>query len=106
MNHISVQELKERINNGEVLHIVDCREELEFEENNMGATIPLPLSQLNMMDATPIEHLEDEEIIVHCRSGQRSMQACMILEQMGFKNTTNVDGGFLAWIEAFGDEKI
>ncbi len=105
MNHISVAELKERLTAGEQLNIIDCREEDEYNERNIGAVL-LPLSQLNIMDAEPIEHLKDQEIIVHCRSGKRSMQACIILEQLGFQNTVNVDGGILAWIENYGEEKI
>ena len=105
MNHINVTDLKARLDNGEKLHIIDCREEDEFNEKNIGA-IFLPLSQLNTMDAEPIEDLKDQEIIVHCRSGKRSMQACMILEQLGFQNTVNVDGGILAWIENYGDVQI
>ena len=37
--------------------------------------------------------------ILYCRSGNRSGQACMILESIGFKNVTNVLGGMLAWQE-------
>jgi rhodanese-related sulfurtransferase len=45
----------------------------------------------------PIEDWKDDEIIVHCRSGMRSMQACMMLEQMGFSKLVNLEGGILAW---------
>lgn len=105
MEHINVIDLKSRLDNGEELHIIDCREQDEYDEKNIGALL-LPLSQLNQMDAEPIEHLKDKEIIVHCRSGKRSMQACMILEQLGFERTVNVDGGILAWIENHGEATI
>ena len=55
------------------------------------------------MQIEDLEDMKEEEVIIHCRSGQRSMMACMILDQMGFKNTTNVTGGILAWKEKFGD---
>lgn len=105
MNHITVQELKERLDAGEVLKIIDCREEDEYNEKNIGAQL-LPLSQLNNMDADEIEDWKEDEVIVHCRSGKRSIQACMLLETMGFQHTVNVEGGILAWIEQFGDTKI
>jgi rhodanese-related sulfurtransferase len=54
------------------------------------------------MQIEDLENLRDEEVIIHCRSGQRSMMACMVLDQMGFKNTYNVTGGILKWKEKFG----
>ena len=44
-----------------------------------------------------IDDWKDKEVIVHCRSGVRSLQACAMLEQMGFANTKNLTGGILAW---------
>lgn len=105
MKHISVQELKQRLDAGEALHIIDCREQDEYDIDNLGVKL-LPLSQLSMMDADDIEDWKEEEVIVHCRSGKRSMQACLLLETMGFQKTTNVDGGILAWREHFGEQKI
>jgi rhodanese-related sulfurtransferase len=46
-----------------------------------------------------IEPLKDEEVILYCRSGNRSGQAAMTLEMMGFTNTKNLTGGMLAWQE-------
>ena len=54
------------------------------------------------MQLDDLEDLKDEEVIVHCRSGQRSMVACMVLDTMGFRNTKNLAGGILAWKEKFG----
>ena len=57
------------------------------------------------MQIEDLEHLRDEEVIVHCRSGKRSMMACMVLDQMGFTNTYNLEGGILAWQEKYGKER-
>ena len=57
------------------------------------------------MQIEEIEDLKEEEIIIHCRSGQRSMMACMFLDTLGFKNTKNLIGGVLAWQEKFGSGK-
>jgi rhodanese-related sulfurtransferase len=54
------------------------------------------------MDIEPIEGLKDEEVILYCRSGNRSGQAALILDGMGFKNTKNLAGGMLAWKERIG----
>jgi rhodanese-related sulfurtransferase len=101
MTTITVTALKERLDNGEKLHLIDVREPAEYAEKNMGATL-IPLGKIMSMQIDELEDLRTEEIIIHCRSGMRSMQACMMLEQMGFTNTVNVEGGILAWTAQFG----
>ncbi|MCF1714009.1 rhodanese-like domain-containing protein [Flavihumibacter sp. RY-1] len=101
MDIISVEELKARMDAGEKLHIIDVREPEEFEAFNIGAKL-IPLGRFQMMDVDELMPLKDEEVIVHCRSGKRSMTACLILDSMGFTNTKNVEGGMLAWQEKFG----
>lgn len=96
MNIITVQELKYRIDKGDNLRIIDVREPNEYAEFNIGGQL-LPLGQIANMQVDSIEDFKDEELIIHCRAGSRSMQACMILEQLGFKNVVNVTGGMLAW---------
>lgn len=105
MNHITVEALKARLDAGEALKIIDVREPNEIAEFNIGA-LPLPLSKITQMDVEPLEGMEAEELIIHCRSGVRSQQACQILETMGYTNTVNVTGGILAWIEKYQDAKI
>jgi rhodanese-related sulfurtransferase len=51
------------------------------------------------MQLDEIEDMKDQPIYVYCRSGNRSGQACLILETAGFTNTINVAGGMLAWQE-------
>lgn len=51
------------------------------------------------MQIEEIEDFKDSEIVVYCRSGMRSMQACMMLETAGFRNLANLTGGMLAWEE-------
>ena len=101
MENITPEELKQRIESGEELNIVDVREPHEHEEFNIGGTL-LPLGQIRAMQVDEIEDLKDKEVIVYCRSGGRSGQAAMILETMGFQNIKNLTGGLLAWQEKFG----
>ncbi len=105
MKEITVEELKQRVDNGEELNIIDVREPAEYEEYNIGAKL-LPLGMIMGMQFDEIEDLKDQEVIIHCRSGKRSMQACMVLEQVGFANTVNVIGGVMAWQEKYGNEKV
>ncbi|XZF15363.1 rhodanese-like domain-containing protein [Chitinophagaceae bacterium MMS25-I14] len=101
MQEITVTELKERLDAGEKLNIIDVREPDEYAEYNIGVKL-VPLGQIMSMQVDDLEPLKNEELIIHCRSGKRSMQACMMLETMGFTNVKNVTGGILAWQEKFG----
>ena len=101
MNSITVQELKGRLDKGETVHLLDVREPHERAEFNIGGEF-VPLGRVGAMDVDEIEPWKDEEIVVYCRSGNRSGQACMILEQMGFAHVSNLSGGMLAWESVFG----
>ncbi len=101
MKNISVEELKARMDAGEPLHVIDVREPAEYAEFNIGATL-LPLGQIMGLQIESIEDLKDEEVILHCKAGARSMQAAMMLEQAGFTNVVNVVGGMNDWRMKFG----
>ena len=98
MNTISVSELKERMHAGEKINLLDVREPAENAEFNIGGKL-LPLGNILSMQVEEIEELKNEEVICYCRSGQRSMQAALMLETMGFSNVKNLTGGMLAWQE-------
>ena len=89
MQTISVEELKKRLDAGEALHLLDVREPHEHADFNIGGTL-LPLGRVQQMDTDEIEAWKDEEVIVYCRSGNRSGQASMILETAGFTNIKNL----------------
>ncbi|GAA0544813.1 rhodanese-like domain-containing protein [Chitinophaga japonensis] len=101
MENITPEELKQRMDKGEELHIVDVREPQEHEEFNIGGVL-VPLGDIRAMQVDELEDLKDKEVIVYCRSGNRSGQAAMILETMGFQNVKNLTGGMLAWQEKIG----
>jgi len=92
---ITVQELKERLDKGETLNLFDVREPNEYEQDNIGATL-IPLGEL-MYRVDELDGLQDEEVIVHCRSGARSAHAQQILEENGFTNVRNLIGGMLEY---------
>lgn len=101
MKNITVEELKAKMDAGEKFHLIDVREPHEYAESNMGGKL-IPLGKIQTMQIDDIEDLKEDEVIVHCRSGHRSMMACMVLEQLGFQNTSNLTGGILAWEEKYG----
>jgi rhodanese-related sulfurtransferase len=104
MKSITVEELKQKMDSGEKINLIDVREPHEYEEANLGGLL-VPLSKVQTMQVDELEHMKEEEVFVHCRSGKRSQMACMVLDQMGFKDTYNVEGGILAWQEKFGSTK-
>jgi rhodanese-related sulfurtransferase len=101
MQIITPEELKARKDAGEQINLVDVRQPSENSEFNIGGTL-VPLDKIQSMLIEDIEDLKDQEIIFYCRSGNRSGQACLILEMLGFKNVKNLAGGMLAWQEKFG----
>jgi len=100
MQTISVDELKARIDKGEIPHLLDVREDHERAEFNIGGT-HLALGKVQTMQFDDIEDWKDDEVIVYCRSGNRSGIASLFMEQVGFKNIVNLTGGMLAWQEKF-----
>ncbi len=92
---LSVTELKQRLDAGEDLFILDVREPYEYQIGNIGGklmpmnTVPLRLEEIN----------REREVVVHCRSGARSQRVAEYLKQMGYEKVCNVSGGILAWSE-------
>ena len=96
MQPISVEELKARLDAGESFHLLDVREPSEHADFNIGGTL-LPLGKIQTMQTDDIDGWKDEEVICYCRSGNRSGQACLMLETAGFTNIKNLTGGMMAW---------
>ncbi len=96
---ISVIKLKQRMDAGEPINLLDVRESFEFDEFNLNGKL-IPLGELpGRLDE--IEDWKDQEIIVHCRSGKRSATAQQFLLQSGFQNVRNLIGGVLDWQKEF-----
>lgn len=96
MKSISVQALKPLLDSNPKLNLLDVRELQERLEFNIGGT-HLPLGKIMSFQIDEIEDLKDEEWYVYCRSGMRSLQACIFLEQAGFSKVINIEGGMTAW---------
>jgi rhodanese-related sulfurtransferase len=101
MQAITVEELKARLDAGESLHLLDVREPSEHAEFNIGGVL-LPLGKIQTMQTDEIEGWKDDEVIVYCRSGNRSGQASLMLETFGFSNIKNLTGGMMAWQDRIG----
>lgn len=92
---ISPQDLKKRISDpNDTFILVDVRQPDEHEEARIDGDMLIPLASL----ATQFETLpRDQDLVIYCRSGRRSQQACLALCDAGFARVFNVTGGILAW---------
>lgn len=95
--NITCSDVRFRLDKGEKFNFIDVREEWEYEEVNIGAKL-IPLGDLPSR-ISEIEHMKNEEIIVHCKSGARSGRAKKFLNSQGFTNVRNMEGGITAYLE-------
>jgi len=95
MKEISVQELKDKKDQGEEFQLIDVREDFEYEMSNLDG-ISIPLGGI-LIETDKID--KSIPVVVMCRSGKRSAAAIMQLEQKGYTNLYNLKGGILAWVE-------
>ncbi len=101
MTTTTAEEIKFRMDAGEELHLLDVREPHEHAEFNIGGVL-LPLGKIQVMQVEDIEDWKNAEIVCYCRSGNRSMQACLMLETFGFTNVKNLLGGMMDWQQKYG----
>lgn len=76
------------------LRVIDVREMREIAQGTISNAVPLPLATLPVRLS---EFAPDEKLVIICRSGARSAQACMFLQQQGFTNAFNLRGGMIGW---------
>ena len=98
IKQIEPLELESKIKENKSTILVDCREQTEWDESHVDGFTLIPLS--NFEQSLEILKNKNEDIHIMCRSGKRSMNACMFLEENGYENLYNVSGGILAWKEA------
>lgn len=92
---ISAEEAKERLDSGDALVLVDVRTKEEFDAGHIESALLLPNEEI--LDSPP-ELLPDKnaEILIYCRSGNRSAQAAKKLVAMGYTNVYDF-GGIIDW---------
>lgn len=93
---ISPAELKQRLADGDDVVLLDVRQPEEHSEKHIPNSILIPLGELPAR-LDEIEQYRNRELIVYCRSGNRSGQACLFLSMQGFVNPVNLAGGMLQW---------
>lgn len=96
VSEINVQELKSKLDNNEDFLLLDVRQANELEVSKIDAAVNIEMNTVpNVID----DFDESKEIVVMCRSGMRSMQVAVFLQNQGFENVKNLRGGILAWAD-------
>ncbi|WP_348688555.1 MBL fold metallo-hydrolase [Zunongwangia profunda] len=89
INRITAEELEQKMNQDIV--IIDVRKKSEFDSEHIEGVVNVPLNQINQyLEKFP----KEQEFVLHCAGGYRSMIAASILQQRGWSQLTDVIGGF------------
>ena len=98
---VQITQIRDLLKNEEF--IIDVREKGEYERGHIKGVKNIPFSEIrDRLDEIP----KDKKVYLHCRSAQRSYNACLALGHLGFDNIYNVSGGFMgiSFYEYFHDQ--
>jgi rhodanese-related sulfurtransferase len=95
MEEITSTELKQRLDNGDDIQLIDVREDNEVAISRIPNSIHIPLAQV----LTRMNEIDPKrETVVHCKMGGRSARAIEALQRSGFTGKlTNLKGGIIGW---------
>ena len=111
IKQISSEQLKTQLQDSG-LYIIDVREKYEYSDGNIPGSILIQRGFLEFKiakdefweDKTLKMPTQDQKIILYCRSGARGSLATKSLQEMGYTNVINLDGGYLNWISTYPSE--
>lgn len=91
--NISAEQLEEMLAD-DTVQLIDVREPKEFAEGFIPGAVNIPLGQLE----SRLQEIDPEKkVIVYCRSGRRSVSAANLLQEKGYKDIYNLQGGIINW---------
>ena len=93
---VTPRDVKQMLDRKEDFYFIDCRLPNEHQITHIEGAELIPLQQMNQ-HADKLQKNRDRKIVVHCKSGGRSMQFTQALRQAGFKDVKSMAGGILLW---------
>jgi rhodanese-related sulfurtransferase len=94
INEIDSESLQGRIASGEDVLLVDIRTPAEIAQGAIPDAMQLPM---HLIPIRISELPKDRDVVLYCRSGARSYQACAYMMQQGYDRVLNLRGGIIAW---------
>lgn len=85
--------------------IIDVRERNEYELSHLNTSVNIPMSEIReRINEVP----KDRPVYIHCKSGQRSYNVCLLLKHLGFDNIYNISAGYMgiSFFEYFNDKTM
>ena len=99
VREVTIADIKPRLDAGERFHLIDVREDHEWEKGHLPGATHLGRGIIER-DIEKLIPDHSAEIVLYCGGGYRSAMAADNLQQMGYTNVKSMDGGFRAWKEA------
>ncbi|PCJ19547.1 MAG: molybdenum cofactor biosynthesis protein MoeB [Candidatus Cloacimonadota bacterium] len=100
-DEISIEDLKTKMSEQNPPLVIDCREQAEIDQGKMNFTKHIALGDIkNGTDDLD----KNQEIVIQCRSGVRSLSALAVMKAEGFTNLKSLAGGIIAWADKYGLE--
>ena len=96
-DEITVQELKAKLDKKEKITLVDVREDAEWEYSHLDGAVHHPMSLLEEENLGPLK--AEQNLVLYCRSGGRSLMATHFLKGKGFKSVVSLKRGLKGWAE-------
>jgi rhodanese-related sulfurtransferase len=94
VNEIDSESLSQRLTDTEDVLLVDIRTPAEIAQGLIPDALQLPM---HLIPVRLSEIPKDRDVVIYCRSGARSYQACAYLMQQGYNRVLNLRGGIIAW---------
>ena len=97
IKHITAESLKQLIDSGEKLQLLDVRTPAEYKQQHISKALNIDVFKANFEELCQSKFDKSKPILLYCRSGQRSMNAARKLDKNGFEQIYNLKGGMMAW---------
>ena len=99
ISETNVEEVKDKLDRGDKLHLVDVREESEWNKGHIPNAMYIGKGVIERDIEKKINNT-DAEIILYCGGGFRSALAADNVQKMGYTNVSSMDGGYSGWVKA------